>query len=219
MAKSYHTFLTNLLKNMTKIKICGLRDIAHAQIATQAGADDIGLVFYTKSPRHVDIGIARNICLALPPFVNRVGLFVNAEPDQLETILEKVPLSLLQFHGDEDNAMCQQFGMPFIKALRVQEGMNIEAEMARFPDACGFLLDAYHPEHYGGSGVCFDWQQFPHSAEQPIILAGGLTPDNVGEAVSTLKPYAVDVSSGVEREKGVKDATKIRSFCAAAKES
>ena len=202
---------------MTKIKICGLRDREHAQIAAHAGADAIGLVFYAPSPRYVDVATARNICLALPPFVSRVGLLVNAEPQQIETILQKVPLSLLQFHGDEDNAMCQRFGMPFIKALRVQESMDIEAEMARFPDACGFLLDAYHPQHYGGSGVCFDWQQFPHSAEQPIILAGGLTPDNVGDAVHTLTPYAVDVSSGVEQEKGVKDATKIRAFCAAVK--
>lgn len=202
---------------MTKIKICGLPDREHAQIAAHAGADAIGLVFYAPSPRYVDVATARDICLALPPFVSRVGLLVNAEPQYIETILQKVPLSLLQFHGDEDNAMCQQFGMPFIKALRVQESMDIEAEMARFPDACGFLLDAYHPQHYGGSGVCFDWQQFPHSAEQPIILAGGLTPDNVGDAVHTLTPYAVDVSSGVEQEKGVKDATKIRAFCAAVK--
>ena len=202
---------------MTKIKICGLRDREHAQIAAHAGADAIGMVFYEPSPRYVDVATARDICLALPPFMSRVGLLVNAKPQQIEAILQKVPLSLLQFHGDEDNAMCQQFGMPFIKALRVQEGMDIEAEMARFPDACGFLLDAYHPQHYGGSGVCFDWQQFPHSAEQPITLAGGLTPDNVGDAVHTLTPYAVDVSSGVEREKGVKDATKIRAFCAAVK--
>ena len=202
---------------MTKIKICGLRDREHAQIAAHAGADAIGLVFYEPSPRYIDVVTARDICLALPPFVSRVGLLVNAEPQQIEAILQKVPLSLLQFHGDEDNAMCQQFGMPFIKALRVQEGMDIEAEISRFPDACGFLLDAYHPQHYGGSGVYFDWQQFPHSAEQPIILAGGLTPDNVGDAVHTLTPYAVDVSSGVEREKGVKDATKIRAFCAAVK--
>lgn len=185
--------------------------------AAAAGADAIGLVFYAKSPRAVDIEQAREILAALPPFVTSVGLFVDAERSELERILASVPLDLLQFHGDESVQQCEAFGRPYIKALRVKAGGDIAAQVARYPSAQGILLDAYVEGVPGGTGEAFDWSLIPQTLSKPLILAGGLRPDNVAEAVSRVRPYAVDVSGGVEASKGVKDVEKVDAFIRAAR--
>lgn len=185
--------------------------------AAAAGADAIGLVFYAKSPRAVDIEQARAILAALPPFVTTVGLFVDAELSELERILASVPLDLLQFHGDESVQQCEAFGRPYIKALRVKAGDDIAAQVARYPSAQGILLDAYVEGVPGGTGEAFDWSLIPQALSKPLILAGGLRPDNVAEAVSRVRPYAVDVSGGVEASKGVKDVEKVGAFIRAAR--
>lgn len=185
--------------------------------AAAAGADAIGLVFYAKSPRAVDIEQAREILAALPPFVTSVGLFVDAERSELERILASVPLDLLQFHGDESVQQCEAFGRPYIKALRVKAGDDIAAQAARYPSAQGILLDAYVEGVPGGTGEAFDWSLIPQMLSKPLILAGGLRPDNVAEAVSRVRPYAVDVSGGVEASKGVKDVEKVGAFIRAAR--
>ncbi len=180
--------------------------------AARLGADAIGLVFYAPSPRAVSAAQAAAIAAQLPPFVTRVGLFVNAAPAEIKAVLGVVHLDLLQFHGDEAEADCVAYGVPYIKALSMRPDLDVAAAMAAYPQASGILLDAYHPAVPGGSGECFDWARVPGAASQPIILAGGLTPDNVAEAVRAVRPYAVDVSSGVEAGKGSKDATKLADF-------
>jgi phosphoribosylanthranilate isomerase len=176
------------------------------------GADAIGLVFYAPSPRHVELDQARAIVAELPPFVTVVGLFVNAEPEQVRQTLDAVRVDLLQFHGDETSAYCGQFGKPWIKALRVQPNMELESEMNDHEGASGFLVDAWHPAAMGGTGHRFDWNLLPTGISHKLILAGGLTPDNVAEALSSVNPYALDVSSGVEAGKGIKDAAKMAAF-------
>lgn len=176
------------------------------------GADAIGLVFYEPSPRHVELDQARAIVAELPPFVTVVGLFVNAEPEQVRQTLDAVRVDLLQFHGDETSAYCGQFGKPWIKALRVQPNMELESEMNDHEGASGFLVDAWHPAAMGGTGHRFDWNLLPTGISHKLILAGGLTPDNVAEALSSVNPYALDVSSGVEAGKGIKDAAKMAAF-------
>lgn len=200
-----------------RVKICGITRVEDALAAAAAGADAIGLVFYAKSPRAVDIEQARAILAALPPFVTTVGLFVDAERNELERILASVPLDLLQFHGDESVQQCEAFGRPYIKALRVKAGDDIAAQVARYPSAQGILLDAYVEGVPGGTGEAFDWSLIPQALSQPLILAGGLRPDSVAEAVSRVRPYAVDVSGGVEASKGVKDVEKIGAFIRAAR--
>lgn len=200
-----------------RVKICGITRVEDALAAAAAGADAIGLVFYAKSPRAVDIEQAREILAALPPFVTTVGLFVDAERSELERILASVPLDLLQFHGDESVQQCEAFGRPYIKALRVKAGDDIAAQVARYPSAQGILLDAYVEGVPGGTGEAFDWSLIPQTLSKPLILAGGLRPDNVAEAVSRLRPYAVDVSGGVEASKGVKDVEKVDAFIRAAR--
>ncbi len=200
-----------------RVKICGITRIEDALAAAAAGADAIGLVFYAKSPRAVDIEQARAILAALPPFVTTVGLFVDAERSELERILASVPLDLLQFHGDESVQQCEAFGRPYIKALRVKAGDDIAAQVARYPSAQGILLDAYVEGVPGGTGEAFDWSLIPQTLSKPLILAGGLRPDNVAEAVSRVRPYAVDVSGGVEASKGVKDVEKVGAFIRAAR--
>ena len=200
-----------------RVKICGITRIEDALAAAAAGADAIGLVFYAKSPRAVDIEQARAILAALPPFVTTVGLFVDAERSELERILASVPLDLLQFHGDESVQQCEAFGRPYIKALRVKAGDDIAAQVARYPSAQGILLDAYVEGVPGGTGEAFDWSLIPQALSKPLILAGGLRPDNVAEAVSRVRPYAVDVSGGVEASKGVKDVEKVGAFIRAAR--
>ncbi|MDH1056164.1 phosphoribosylanthranilate isomerase [Aquipseudomonas alcaligenes] len=200
-----------------RVKICGITRVEDALAAAAAGADAIGLVFYAKSPRAVDVEQARAILAALPPFVTTVGLFVDAERSELERILASVPLDLLQFHGDESVQQCEAFGRPYIKALRVKAGDDIAAQVARYPSAQGILLDAYVEGVPGGTGEAFDWSLIPQALSKPLILAGGLRPDNVAEAVSRVRPYAVDVSGGVEASKGVKDVEKVGAFIRAAR--
>ena len=200
-----------------RIKICGITRLEDLQAAIDAGADAIGLVFYPKSPRYVDLPLAAELARAVPPFVSIVGLFVNADPAQVRETLAAVPIHLLQFHGDEDEAYCSQFDRPYMKAARVKPGMT-QADLlqyaALFPRAQAILLDAF-VEGYGGGGKVFDWAVVPPDLGKPIVLSGGLDAENVGEAVSRVRPAAVDVSSGVEAAKGIKDAGKIRAFIGA----
>ena len=195
----------------TRIKICGITRIEDALAAATAGADAIGLVF-ADSPRRVSIEQARAVCAALPPFITTVGLFVDAPEAQVREILGQVPLDLLQFHGRESPEDCQRFGRPYIKAIRMQVGVDLRAAAQRFQRAAGLLLDSYHPQMAGGSGESFDWALVPPDLGKPVILAGGLTPENVARAIAVVRPYAVDVSSGVEQDKGIKDAAKIAAF-------
>ncbi|MDH4656665.1 MULTISPECIES: phosphoribosylanthranilate isomerase [unclassified Pseudomonas] len=195
-----------------RIKICGITRIEDALAAVAAGADAIGFVFYAKSPRAVTSAQAGAIIAALPPFVTTVGLFVDMPRAELKQLLEVVSLDLLQFHGDESPADCAGYGRPYIKALRVKPGDDVAAAIARYPDASGVLLDTYVAGTPGGTGEAFDWSLVPRNAVKPVILAGGLTPENIGEAVRQVCPYAVDVSGGVEASKGIKDAAKIQAF-------
>jgi len=197
---------------MMKIKICGFTNAEVARAAAFAGADAIGLVFYEPSPRNVSIDIAREIVAALPPFVNRVGLFVNANPNQIDEVLCEVSLDTLQFHGDETPLDCAQYHLPFYKAVRVTETTDIQQVATKFSAASALLLDAFNPTAYGGTGEAFDWSLAKVDIDLPIILAGGLTEKNVIEAIAQVNPYAVDASSGVESAKGVKDIDKIRRF-------
>ena len=197
---------------MVKIKICGFTNAENAQQAALAGIDAIGLNFYAKSPRHIDIDSAREIVAALPPFVNKVGLFVNANPSLIDEVLCEVALDTLQFHGDESPSDCAQYEMPFIKAIRVSPELDLIKAANEYSQASALLLDTYQPDVYGGSGKSFDWSLANIELDLPIILAGGLTPDNVSVAINTAQPYAVDVSSGVESAKGLKDIDKIRAF-------
>lgn len=198
----------------TRIKICGITRMQDMRAAVAAGADAIGFVFYPPSPRCLAIDVARDLALAVPPFVERVGLFVNAEPAAVREVIAAVPLELLQFHGDEDAAYCEQFGRPYLKAARVRPGLDLLEYARSFPSAQGLLLDAY-VEGYGGAGQSFDWSLIPVALPLPVVLSGGLTSVNVQEAVLNLRPFAVDVSTGVEVGKGIKDEAKINAFVAA----
>ncbi|MGE6790758.1 phosphoribosylanthranilate isomerase [Pseudomonas guineae] len=203
--------------SVVRSKICGITRIEDALAAVEAGADAIGLVFYAKSPRAVTVQQARAIISALPPFVTTVGLFVDASRCELGEILDAVPLDLLQFHGDESPAACDDYHRPYIKALRVKPGDDIAAQVALYKNASGVLLDTYVPGIPGGTGEAFDWSLVPESLSKPVILAGGLTAENVAQAIELVRPYAVDVSGGVETAKGIKDAQKIRAFMQAVK--
>jgi len=196
-------------------KICGITRIEDALAAVEAGADAIGFVFYAKSPRAVSVQQARAIIAALPPFITTVGLFVNPTRCELNETLEVVPLDLLQFHGDETPEDCEGYHRPFIKALRVQAGDDIAALCRQYSRASGILLDTYVAGVPGGTGETFDWTLIPSQLSKPIILAGGLTPANVSQAIAQVHPYAVDVSGGVEESKGIKDHDKIRAFMSA----
>mgnify|MGYP006090718797 FL=1 len=195
-----------------KIKICGFTQAQNARDASLLGIDAIGLVFYDKSPRYVEIERALEIVQALPPFINRVGLFVNADSYFIDEVLCEVPLDTLQFHGDETPQECQQYGLPFMKALRVNEQTNIPKLAQDYHQANGLLLDAYNSTTYGGTGESFDWSLAKVELDLPIILAGGLNSETVGKAIQQVSPYAVDVSSGVESSKGIKDIQKIQQF-------
>ena len=198
--------------NRTRIKICGITNKEDAHIAAQAGADALGLVFYDPSPRAVSIDAAAEIVQSLPPFVTTVGLFVNAEAAQVEATLDKVPLDLLQFHGEESPAYCQQFQRPYIKAIRMRPEVDLHQEANAYQSAQALLLDAYVKGVKGGTGTSFQWSMIPEDLPCPIVLAGGLDPNNIAEAVVAVQPWAVDVSGGVEASKGIKDAEKVRAF-------
>jgi len=198
----------------TRIKICGIRRVEDARVAVESGADAIGLVFYAPSPRNVDLEQARAIIAAMPPFVSIVGLFVDPAQDQVESVLGACSLDLLQFHGEEAPDFCSRFGLPYVKAARVRAGADLVQYLSPYHTAQGWLLDAYHDRLYGGTGASFDWNLIPRDLARPVILSGGLGPDNVGAAVRQVRPWAVDVSSGVETAKGLKDAAKMAAFIA-----
>lgn len=197
----------------TRIKICGMTRRQDVEASVEAGADALGLVFYPPSPRAVTPVQAAALVRDLPPFVSVVALFVDPEPQQVQAVLDAVPVHLLQFHGDEDEAACSRYRRPYLKAARVRPELDLLEYAARFPSAQALLLDAF-VDGYGGSGRAFDWSLIPSRLTRPWVLSGGLTPLTVGDAVRRLRPAAVDVSSGVEQEKGVKDAVKIAAFIA-----
>jgi phosphoribosylanthranilate isomerase len=199
----------------TRVKICGITRIEDAIAAAQAGADAIGFVFDSNSPRYVSSDQALKISRAIPPYVTTVGLFVDASPDKIEAILKRVPLDLLQFHGNETPDQCRRYHRPYIKAIPMEARVNLHEKIRLYGDASGLLLDTHAMQVAGGSGQTFDWGRVPPDLNKPLILAGGLTPENVGEAIRRVRPYAVDVSSGVELTRGVKDAGKIADFLAA----
>jgi len=196
----------------TRVKICGVRDPAHARVAAEAGADAIGLVFYRPSPRFLQVEDALAVARALPPFVAAVGLFVNEKPEEIRRVLAEVPLDLLQFHGDESPEFCAQFGRPFVRAVRMEGATDLIECERRFSAARALLLDAHVPGQPGGTGLTFDWSAIPSGLNIPVILSGGLDAENVGRAMRAVKPWAVDVSSGVEASRGVKDPRKIVEF-------
>lgn len=198
----------------TRIKICGLTRQQDLEAAIRLGADAVGFVFFPPSPRYLSLAQAHQLALRVPPFVTRVGLFVNADPQQVRDTLAEVRLDLLQFHGEEEAGYCAQFGLPYLKAARVRPGVDLLEFARTYATAQGILLDAW-VEAYGGAGQSFDWSLIPSNFPLPMILSGGLHMDNVGEAVMKIKPWAVDVSSGVESAKGIKDADKIAAFIAA----
>jgi phosphoribosylanthranilate isomerase len=197
---------------VTRIKICGITRVQDALAVAAGGADAIGLVFYKPSPRYVSIALAAELARALPPFVTTVGLFVNAAPELVREVLAAVPLDVLQFHGDESPDYCAQFGKPYLKAIRVKAGVDLLQCAADFSSAQGLLLDAFVEGIPGGTGASFDWALIPKNLTVPVILSGGLDAENVAAAIKQVRPYAVDVSSGVEVSKGIKDATKIAAF-------
>jgi len=196
----------------TRVKICGLTREPDLTAAVEVGTDAVGLVFHSSSPRAVDVGQARRLLETLPPFVTSVGLFVDAEFSFVSSVLSSVPLDLLQFHGDEEPEYCAAFQRPWIKALRMRPGMDLKALSAKYRAASGLLLDTYDPTTAGGTGRRFDWDLVPAWLAPRIILAGGLNPDNVADAVRRVGPYGVDVSGGVESAKGVKDRVKMEAF-------
>lgn len=196
----------------TRVKICGITRAEDAKAVVDAGADALGLVFYPPSPRAVDIAAAKIIVADVPAFVSVTALFVNPTVEEVQSVLDSVRIDLLQFHGDEEDAFCRQFNRPYIKALRVRQASDLVASCLRFPSALGILLDSYKPGVPGGTGETFDWSLVPATPPKPIILAGGLVPENVAAAIEQVAPFAVDISGGVEAAKGIKDHGKINEF-------
>ena len=200
-----------------RVKICGITSIEQALMVQQAGADALGLVIYNKSPRYVDIKKAAEIRVAIKSPAMAVALLVNASENTVAQVIDEVRPDLLQFHGDESADFCHQFNYPFIRAVRMRPGLDIDAEVAAYKAQGGFLFDAWSNDLYGGTGHSFDWSRLPTSRDYPLILAGGLTPDNVAQAVQLIGPNMVDVSGGVESAPGIKDQKKVERFIANAK--
>lgn len=204
------------MTNRTRVKICGLKTAEDITAVVNAGADAIGLVFYEPSPRHVEIEQAANLAKHVPAFVTKTALFVNPSMDYLEQVLSKVDIDLLQFHGDESPEFCEEvakrFTKTYIKAVRMQKDTDLNALCTKYSSATGLLLDAYVAGVPGGTGEKFNWDWIPRNLAKPIILAGGLTADNVKQAIEAAQPWAVDVSGGVEQSKGVKSPEKIQQF-------
>jgi len=196
----------------TRIKICGFTQAKDAVVAANLGVDAIGLVFYPPSPRYVSIEQAKEIVAALPAFVTVVALFVDEQESQIREVLSHVSIDCIQFHGDESAGACRVYNKPYMKAIRMKPGLDIREIARQYNDATALLLDAYHPGIKGGSGSQFDWDLIPEDCSLPVVLAGGLQLDNVRQAIQSVKPYALDVSSGVEAEKGVKDVAKMTAF-------
>jgi phosphoribosylanthranilate isomerase len=195
----------------TRVKICGITRPMDARAAAEAGADAIGLVFYPRSPRYLGVDRAVEIRDALPPFVQTVALFVNPDAAQVAQVIGRVRPALLQFHGEETPKFCEEFGVPYVKACRVRSEVDLLEYLHPFSGAAAWLLDS-HVAEYGGVGERFDWSLAPTERDRPLILSGGLAPENVAEAVRRVRPWGVDVSSGVESAKGIKDAAKIAAF-------
>lgn len=195
-----------------RVKICGITRVEDAQLAVAAGAHALGFVFYGASPRYVEPAIAAEIISNLPPFVTTTALFVDADPDLVKEIISLTKVDLLQFHGNETPDYCEQFGRPYIKALRMKPDMDLIQQAECYLSARGILLDAYKPGVPGGTGEVFEWQRIPASMRSTIVLAGGLSAANVAQAIEQVAPYAVDVSGGVEASAGHKDANKIKCF-------
>jgi len=198
--------------NRTRVKICGITNLEDALAAIHAGADSLGFVFYAPSPRAVEVEQAAEIIAQLPAFVTTTALFVNADKEFVDRVITQTRIDLLQFHGDETEAFCAGFSRPYIKAIRMKPELDLVQEVNQFSSAQAILLDAYRPGVPGGTGEAFDWDRIPQPHPATIILAGGLSCDNVAEAVKVVKPYAIDVSGGVEKCKGIKDADKINTF-------
>ena len=206
------------MNQRTRIKICGLTREADVDAAVEAGADAIGLVLYDKSSRHVSLQRATELARRLPAFVMPVGLFVNASEAELDAAVQAIPQLLLQFHGDETPQTCRRLGRPYLRAARMAAGFDLLDFASRFSDAQALLLDA-HVDGYGGGGKVFDWSVIPHNVPLPVVLSGGLHAGNVILGIQLVRPWAVDVSSGVESAKGSKDAEAIRRFCDAVREA
>ena len=204
---------------MTRIKCCGMTRVEDAQLAAQYGADAIGVIFTARSKRRVDIARAKEICLALPPFVSTVALFMDDDAAYVREVLREVQPDLLQFHGDESEEWCGQFGHRYLKAMAMGDGAVALARLHEYPGAAGLLLDGHGLGEAGGSGKAFDWSLMPTDLEQPLILAGGLSPDNVAHAIRVAQPWAVDVSSGIESAPGIKDAAKMYAFIQAVRQA
>ena len=202
----------------TRIKVCGITRASDAHAAVRFGVDALGFVFVTRSPRYVSPERAAEIIATLPPFVTVVALFMDNTSEEIEHAMQRIRFDLLQFHGSEAPQFCTEFGMPYIKAVPMGGGVDPQAFAQAHADAKGFLLDSHAVGEAGGSGTAFDWKRIPQNLGKPIILAGGLTPANVRDAVIEARPYAVDVSSGVEASKGIKDADKIAAFVKAVQE-
>lgn len=196
----------------TRTKICGITRVEDVEAVARSGADAIGLVFYGPSPRAVTIRQAEELAAATPAFVTLTGLFVNPTREEVEAVLSRVPLDLLQFHGDEPPEFCAAFGRRWIKAIRVRSREDVEAAFVRYQRSSGLLVDAYDPERYGGTGQLFDWSLIPSERPLPLILAGGLNSANVAGAIAQVRPWGVDVSGGVESGRGIKSAAKITEF-------
>lgn len=202
----------------TRIKICGLTREEDVDAAVAAGADALGFVFYPASPRYVTPQRAADLVKRVQPFVDVVGLFVNEAAETVRAACDALPINILQFHGDEDAAYCRQFARPYLRAARVRPGLDLVEFARSFPDARGLLLDAF-VEGYGGGGHVFDWTLIPPSLPGFLVLSGGLTAANVMGAIESVRPVAVDVSSGVEMSKGIKDHSKIAAFVAAVRKA
>ena len=204
--------IKNTLSTLIRVKICGITNRADAQLASEKGADAIGLVFYPPSPRFVTIEQAKKITRNLPPFLKVVALFVDAQREAVDTVLTQVDIDLIQFHGKESPEFCASFRRPYIKAVRMKDGVDLIRLEKQYKSARGLLLDTYVKGIPGGTGSSFNWDKVPKELTKPVILAGGLIPENVSQAIQKIKPYAVDVSGGVETSPGQKDQNKIAEF-------
>ena len=205
------------MNTRTRIKFCGITSVDDAKLAVTTGADAVGLVFYAASPRNVELALAKQIAESVPAFVTIVALFVNATQETIQSVINEVRIDLLQFHGEETPEFCSGFNKPYMKALRIKDGADILSKLAPYKNAAAILLDAWHPELSGGSGQTIDWDMLPelencHVLKEKLVLAGGLTPENVSQAIETVKPYAVDVSTGIEKAPGVKDLNLMQAF-------
>ncbi len=201
-----------MMSARTRVKFCGITRVDDAKMAVELGVDALGFVFYPESPRCIGVAEAVDITRQLPPMVCKVGLFVNANVDDVANIVTEVPLDLVQFHGEESVQECESLRRPYVKAARMSPGLDLLAEADRFAGAVALLVDAFDPSKFGGTGNPFEWDRVPRRLRKPIILAGGLDASNVARAIKEVNPYAVDVSSGIERDKGIKDHAKMQAF-------